>query len=363
MAPSTSPLKRLIIVLLFVNVLGLNACTDRAGDPAAESRPYWPTGGWKTTSPEEQDMNAGMLADMVKAIQNQDSAIDGVVVIRHGYLVLETYFEPFQQGDRHPVFSCTKSVVSALVGIAIDKGYIEGVDTPVLDFFPERTVANLDANKQAMTLEHVLKMATGFDCQDSYLYQWKGLEEMWVSEDWVQFVLDLPMVAKPGTRFEYCNGASALLSAILQETTGKTAFEFAQEHLFGPLGISNVEWESNTQGISIGYSKLWMTPPDMAKIGYLYLNKGYWDGVQVVPAEWVEASTRAQVKAGTLQDNYGYQWWVASPSLYMALGHMGQFIFVLPEDDMVVVFVSELGDRDFYLPQNLLNDYIVPAAK
>jgi len=308
-----------------------------------------------------------MLADMLEAIQERDRDIDSVSVVRNGYMVVDATVHPFEPGSRHIIYSCTKSVVSALVGIAIDKGYIESVDQPILDFFPERTAANLDANKEAMTLEHVLTMATGLKCQDSYLYDWRGLSQMKQSQDWVQFMLDLPMAEEPGTRFEYCNGASFLLSAIIQETTGMSALAFANEHFFGPLGIVNVEWSSNPQGITIGWSDLYLTPHDMAKIGYLYLNEGRWDGEQVVPAEWVRASTRKHISAGTLEDGYGYQWWIDDAALgggiYMAVGYAGQFIFVAPEKDMVVVFVSHLSDNDFYVPQRLLEDFVIPAAQ
>ncbi|MDY7040100.1 MAG: serine hydrolase, partial [Chloroflexota bacterium] len=153
-----------------------------------------------------------------------------------------------------------------------------------------------------------------------------------------------------------------LLSAIIQEMTGASALAFAEEHLFGPLGISDVEWPSNPQGITIGWGELRMKPHDMAKIGYLYLNEGLWDGEQVVPSAWVEKSTRKHIPA-TLQDGYGYQWWIDSSGVYMALGYAGQFIFVVPEKDMVVVFTSNLDEERFYVPQTLLNDFIVPAAK
>ncbi len=175
-------------------------------------------------------------------------------------------------------------------------------------------------------------------------------------------MLDLPMAEAAGTRFEYCNGGSFLLSAIIQETTGMSALSFAEEHLFGPLGISDVEWESNPQGTSLGYSGLKMRPRDMAKIGYLYLKGGLWEGERVVPSEWVEASTRKHTSA-TLEDGYGYQWWADDSGIYMALGYGGQFIFVAPEKEMVVVVVSELGERDFYFPQELLTEAIIPAAR
>ena len=308
-------------------------------------------------------MDSEMLADMLETIEEQDHDVDSVVVVRNGYMVADATIFPFEPGSRHIIYSCTKSVISALVGIAIDEGYIEGVDQLVLDFFPERTAANLDAEKEAMTLEDALTMSTGLECRDSYLYRWLGLNQMRRSQDWVQFMLDLPMAEEPGTRFEYCNGASFLLSAIIQETTGMNALAFANEHLFGPLGIIDVEWSSSPQGITIGWSDLHLTPHDMAKISYLYLNEGLWDGEQVVSAKWVEASTREHIAAKTLQDGYGYQWWIDDGGVYMALGYAGQFIFAVPDKDMVVVFVSDLQEQDFYVPQRLLTDFIIPAAK
>jgi CubicO group peptidase (beta-lactamase class C family) len=345
-------------VLLCLVVALLAGCAGAGPEP----RSHWPADGWPTSTPEEQGMDSELLADMLATILEQGYTIDGVTVVRHGYIVLDATVYPFKSGSRHIVFSCTKSVVSALIGIAIDQGYIEGVDQPVLDFFPERTVANLDADKEAMTLEDVLTMTTGLKCRDSYLYRWRGLNQMRQSEDWVQFMLDLPMAEAPGTRFEYCNGASFLLSAILQETTGMNALSFAEKHLFDPLDIDDVEWSANPRGITIGWSELYMRPHDMTKIGYLYLNEGLWDGEQVVPAAWVEASTRKHISA-TLQDGYGYQWWVDGADVYMALGYSGQYIVVVPKKDMVVVFVSDLEERDFYVPQGLLEDFIIPAAK
>ena len=158
---------------------------------------------------------------------------------------------------------------------------------------------------------------------------------------------------KPGAQFEYCNGASFLLSAIVQETTGKSAIEFAEEHLFGPLGVSDIDWSSSPQGIAIGYSELRMQRHDMAKIGYLYLKDGQWDGEQIVPSAWVSASTKNFISA-TLEDGYGYQWWIDDSGMYLALGYRGQFIFGIPEKEMVVVFTSSLEDSDFYVPQTLL---------
>jgi len=308
-------------------------------------------------------MDSAKLAAMLDAIKKQGHDVDSVSVIRHGYLVTDAYVHPFKPDTKHVIHSCTKSVVSALVGIAIDEGYIEGVNQPVLDIFAKRTVANVDANKKAMTLEHLLMMANGLECRDSYLHSWRGLRQMRASDDWVQFMLDRPMIEAPGTRFEYCNGGSFLLSAIVQETTGQTALAFAQEHLFGPLGITDVDWPANPQGITIGWGDLRLRPHDMLKFGYLYLHEGRWGDKQVVPAEWVRAATTRHIAAGTLSDGYGYQWWVDDAGYYMALGYAGQYIVVVPGKDMVVVFTSDLGERDFFVPETLLKTYILPAAR
>jgi CubicO group peptidase (beta-lactamase class C family) len=326
--------------------------------------PPWPTEAWGYASPESQGMDSNVLVEMLKSIENEGIDIDALMVVRNGTVVLDATVFPFSifPDARHDVYSCTKSVVSILIGIAIDEGYIEGVDQPVLSFFPEKSVSNIDARKESMTLEHLLSMTAGLNCRDSYLYRWDGLHLMRSSPDWVQFMLDLPMVEEPGSHFEYCNGGSFLLSAILQEATGVNALSFAKEHLFEPLGITDVQWPSNPRGISIGYSDLELRPEDMAKIGYLYLNDGVWDGEQIVPSAWVHDSTRKYISA-TLQEGYGYQWWVDVSGIYMALGYSGQYIIVVPEEDLVVVFVSDLAEDDFFVPDQFLHRYILPSIK
>jgi CubicO group peptidase (beta-lactamase class C family) len=345
----------------------VTSCTaaPAAVEPTVAQSPGlpWPTEDWPTSTPEEQGLDSELLADMLDRIQQEDYSIDSVLVVRHGVMVLDATVYPFAPGQKHVIHSCTKSIVSALIGIAIDQGYIEGVEQSLLDLFPERTVANLDASKQAITLQDMLTMSSGLECRDSYLYRWRGLDAMRASSDWVQFMLDLPAVEKPGSRFEYCNGGSFLLSAIIRETTGLSALAFAEEHLFGPLGISDVTWPSNPQGISIGWGEMRMHPHDMAKIGYLYLNGGQWDGQQVVPAAWVAESTRQHIVARTLQEGYGYQWWIHPSGMYLALGYAGQYIAVVPGKDMVVVFTSDLPESQFLVPQELIDDFVLPAAR
>jgi len=312
------------ILILWVALLG------NAGWASEETPAYWPTHGWGIASPESQGMDANVLAKMMDTIWEKEIGINGVLVIRNGNIVLEANGYAYGSEDKRNIYSCTKSVTSALVGIAIDKGYIKNVRQPVLDFFPNRDAKHLAADKRAMTLENLLTMTAGLECRDSYLYRWRDLDRMTQYRDWIQFMIDLPMAEAPGTRFEYCNGASFLLSAILQEQTGMTALSFAEKHLLGPLGISDVRWQANPQGITIGWGRIYMRPRDMAKIGYLYLNNGIWDGKRIISSQWIKRSTRKHI-AATLLPGYGYQWWISGGGMYAAVGHEGQFIMVAPD--------------------------------
>ena len=224
------------------------------------------------------------MAQVFETIDQRELEIDSVLVIRNGTIVAEKYYPPYTENSRHALYSCTKSFISALVGMAIDDGYIDGINEPVLDFFPERTFANLDERKESMTLEDLLTMRSGLDWNEGMpVYQ-----EMMDTRDWVGFVLDKPMAAEPGSQFKYCSGCSHVMSAIIQETTGLNTLEYAQSHLFEPLGITNLYWELDGSGIPNGGWGLEINPRDMAKFGYLYLNNGTWDGQQIVPSDWVQ---------------------------------------------------------------------------
>lgn len=323
--------------------------------PTPIERDYWPTEGWRTSTPEEQGLDSEQLAELMDYLQRPKGfTIHSLLIIRNGYIVTDATFYPFAQGSLHDLASATKSFMSTLIGIAIDQGYIESVGQPVLDFFPERTVANLDANKEAMTLEDLLTMRSGFKCINQPTEV--TLSEMWASPDWSQFVLDLPMTAEPGTRYVYCSPNVHLLSAIIQETTRMSALEFAQEHLFGPLGVSDVIWPSDPQGNNWGWGDLKLAPHDMAKLGCLFLNKGLWDGQQVVSAAWVKAATSG--------GSYGYLWWLKPSGTYFATGRGGQEIWVLPDRDMVVVMTGASGGGGAGAwGDQLMRSHIIPLAE
>jgi CubicO group peptidase (beta-lactamase class C family) len=306
-------------------------------------------------------MDSGLLADFVERMV-ADRGIDSVTVVRNGYVVLDTVVYPFPEDTSHIIHSCTKSVVGTLIGIAIDRGLLAGVDVPVVELLAAVAPETIDDLKASMTVEDLLTMSAGLECRDSYLYDWRGLVEMQASDDWSAHVLALPMVEEPGARFEYCNGSSFLLSAILSEVTGKPASEFATEVLFEPLGITDFFWPASPGGITVGWGELVLRPSDMAKIGYLYLRNGEWDGDQLVPHVWIETATAPQIHAGTLSDTYGYQWWVDGAGYVMAQGFGGQYIVVVPDHDLVVAFNSGLVGERHSMPEELTAEYVLPAV-
>ena len=303
--------------------------------------------------PEQQGIDSAQLAKMFEEINQRNLNLNSVLIVRHGYLVTEAYFPPYRAGTKHDVYSITKAVISALVGIALQQGSLRDLDQKALDFFAGRTVAENDARKQAITLGHLLTMTSGL--------HWSGDDDqkLFSGGDLVQLTLDRPMVAEPGSVWNYNSGGTHLLSAILQKATGQSASAFAQAQLFQPLGISGVSWPADSNGVNTGGWGIRMTPRDMAKFGYLYLKGGTWDGQPVVPADWVQSSTAKQVDSADGR-GYGYLWWQLYFGGYAALGQSGQEIIVLPDQDMVVVFTAGLDEKILW---KLVSDYIIPAAQ
>lgn len=318
---------------------------------------YWPTNGWRTSTPEEQGMDAQKLATMLAEIKERKIDIRSLLVIRNGYLVSETYFVPFLQHHKQDMQSVGRSFTATLVGIAIDKGYIAGVDQKILDFFPDRTFANLDAQKKAMTLEDVLTMRSGLEPQpEDPRYQ-----AMQDSSDWIQFLLDKPVTDPPGSRWNYCAGCSHILTAILQKTTGMNPRDFAEQYLFKPLGISADKWMTDPSGLPYGAGGFNLMPRDMAKLGYLYLRKGQWDGQQIISPQWVETSTQTHADVDVnAHFGYGYHWFtVPEMEGYAALGTGGQIILVIPKSDLVIVTTAKTEESLF----ELFDKYILPAVQ
>ncbi len=293
-------------------------------------------------------MDSAPLAQALEMARNREVNIHSLLIVRNGFQVLDAYFYPFGRASTHDVASVTKSITSVLVGIAVDEGYFSGAEQTVLSLFPGQPIKNVSEQKRALTLAHLLTMTSGLDCR--FEPAEPTLREMMRSPEWVPFVLDLPMISKPGSNFVYCSSGFHLLSGILSRTTGQSAFEFARGQLFGPLGINESSWPADRQGINHGWGDLQMLPTDMAKIGYLFLNQGRWDGRQILSAGWIAKSTAPLIELRGREQCYGYGWWVyprRKPMIYEALGRGGQRISVCPEKNLVVVFTGggfEPGD-------------------
>jgi CubicO group peptidase (beta-lactamase class C family) len=312
---------------------------------------------WPTSTPETQGMDSGRLVKLLDAIDQAKLDLHSFLVLRHGKLVMEVYYPPFGPQDKHVLHSATKGVLSALVGIAQQEGKIKSIAQPVVDFFPNASIANLSETKKKINLQNLLNMSSGLSPED-----------MSTSQNWMQFALNQPMQADPGTSSAfnpYWDGNPQLLSAVLQKTTGKTTLEYAQEKLFRPLGIQEVSWAADPGEVTEGGDGLMLTPADMAKFGTLYLNKGQWKGQQVIPPEWVDATLQMnKTGSGTLGGNsgYNYLWWQFQNG-YATWGDGGQLIYIIPSKDIVVVSTGALSMDTISVPIYLIKSFVDGAVQ
>ncbi|NIS81569.1 MAG: serine hydrolase, partial [Anaerolineales bacterium] len=246
----------------------------------------------------------------------------------------------------------TRVVIATLVGLAVEQGYIDGVDQSVLDFFSDREIDRLSAEKEAITVEHLLTMTSGLDCE-------KFEDRISQSDDWVQIILDLPMEDEPGTVFGECNANTHLLSAILQQVTGVNAFAYAQTALFEPLGIEVATWRSDPLGVSLGWQGLEMDPSETAKIGLLYLRDGVWENQRLLSKDWVRSSLPAMTHSG--YGGLGYQWQEGLVGIYAAGDGRGQWIVLEPEKDVIFVFTAGQREQDALSMRILLDAFLIES--
>ena len=336
----------------------------------------WPRQDWRLADPESLGMRAETLSMLEREIQVRYRSINAFLIVKNGRLVFEHYYNGFCEDDRHLVASVTKSFISALIGIAIDQGYLQGVQQKALDFFPEYTSGLSDPLKQQITIHHLLTMTAGFQWRTGSHNNEYYLDRLRRSRDWVAFVLNLPVRERSVGTFQYNSGVSHLLSAILTRSTGKCARDFAAENLFRPIGIEPPAgvvrqrfdqedvfrnktggWPQDPRGNNTGGWGLFLKPKDLARFGYLYLRCGLWENRQIVPQEWVQESITPHTP------EYGYQWWLRDINgvfVYSAIGHGGQHIFCIPEKELVVVAASQLGNR-WRDRWPLLEKFVLPA--
>lgn len=318
-------------------------------------QPAWE---WQRSTPEEQGLSSAVLAGMLETMAQEKWNIHSILVVRHGVLVLEVYNHPFNSETRHSVYSVTKSITSSLVGIALNDGLLDDVNTPVISFFPSVTLD--DPRKGSILVEHLLSMSSGIEWMEP-LYS--GLNDHWgilEADDPAAYFFNPALLYEPGTVFNYNSGGSHMLSMIIQKATDIPAAEFAAEKLFAPLDITDYSWEKDFTGHSKGGTGLELKPQDMAKIGQLYLNGGRWLERVIIPAEWITQST-ATHSIPYDGMGYGYQWWLRPQGDYYALGWGGQQIRVFPEQDMVAVFTAGMSGNSI-LHNDLVDNYILPAV-
>jgi CubicO group peptidase (beta-lactamase class C family) len=373
---------RALLVLLVCGAF-VASCAPAQPYPVPEQR----DDGWQTASPDEVGINPKKIRAAVDRIHDDTyQNIHSMVIVKDGMLVFEEYFPghawsydddqfrgdltEFGVDTPHNLASVTKSFTSALVGIAIDQRFIPGVDGKVFAFFPEYAELN-DEVKDKITLEHLLTMTSGLEWNETELpYSDPGndLIQLFIVQDPIEYILAKPAVSTPGTEWYYNGGGTNLLGEVIRKATGQRIDDFAKGHLFEPLGITDYEWDYINPDMIHASGNLKLRPRDMAKLGYLYLNNGLWNGQRIISGAWVEESVKEHVSLSDTE-GYGYQWWLMtyryggnSVDSFHASGWGGQRIIVFPSLDMVVVFTG--GNYVGASPvDEIVTRYILPAVR
>jgi CubicO group peptidase (beta-lactamase class C family) len=327
---------------------------------------------WPVSTPEEQGLDPMLVAELYYNAGELET-LYGLLVFKNGYLIAEDYFHGGSLDQQVNVHSVTKSITSALVGIALDQGCLTSLDQNMMEFFPELSGRVTGDRKEQITIRQMLQMRAGFPWEESTA----ELMELLFTGFHPSTLVDVPLVRDPGTDFEYSNLTSHLLGIIVARACETDLKAFAQEHLFSPLDIEPGFWQQDWEGYYLGYSDLSLSAQDMAKFGLMYLNDGEYNGVQIVPADWVQNSQQIYSEdawkirvGGNWRDNgYGYQWWSVRAGDYrynLAWGHGGQQIALLGDLDMVIVVIADPlhkqhGDEPWKLEKanlNLVADFV-----
>ena len=293
------------------------------------------TAFWNFSSPEEQGMDSEILSDGLAELDSSPYLFS-ILIIRHDTIVIENFFNGSEQNHSNNIHSSSKSMLPAMVGIAVKEGYIDSVDQKVSDFLPEYFTSG--GEKENITIRHLMTMSAGLGwVEDKSEYQ---IEK---TENWVEAILGRALVTTPGEEFNYSTGLTHVLSAVIGSATGVSTCEFAHRNLFEKIGIMAEHWGRDPQAVYSGGYNLYMTPREMAKFGLLYMHGGEWNSEQIIPPEMVEDSVSPQISAGGAYD-YGYCWWLRRLSgydTYIAWGFGGQFIFLFPELDLILVSTAD----------------------
>jgi CubicO group peptidase (beta-lactamase class C family) len=335
----------LATAVLFLTASGLVGCGPSTEELEAVDYTPLPEDGWRVSTPAEQGLDPGLVAELYLNADDLER-LYGLLVVKNGHLVAEKYFNEGSIEQKARIQSVTKSVTSALVGIALDRGCLSSVEQRMLDSFPEVAGQITDPRKKQITLRDLLQMRAGFPWEETHPALWEGL----LSGRYVPLIEEFPLTADPGTEFQYSNLTSNWLGIIVDRACGAHLRSYAQQHLFSPLGVEAGTWGTDWEGHNNGCGDLHLTARDMAKFGLLYLNDGEYGGDQIIPADWVHDSLQtysedAWDNIGRFRDiGYGYQWWSARAGeqhVNFAWGHGGQLIVLVDELDMVVVTTAD----------------------
>jgi len=314
--------------------------------------------------PDHDHVDEAVLAGALEWIQDNPAFFDSMLVQHCGERYVEQYFNGFDAATPHELQSATKTFSATLIGIAIDQGLVDGVDQPLTELLPDHAHL-LTGDKALITVEHLLTMTSGLRWIDFGVGN--SFDRIAAAEDSVAFILAEPLETTPGEVFHYNTGSSHLLSAILHDRSGMTTAQYAEQHLFGPLDITDVEWPALADGIHQGGWGMYMKPPDFLKFGQLLLDEGTWEGQRIVSADYVDAMTASQVPNG-MGGGYGYQMWVETnlfdvTDIAGARGYGGQDCLVLDELEMVVVFTGDIMHPTEMATDvvTLMNEHVIPS--
>jgi len=355
----------LVAAVCFVATL---SCGSSASEYAYEA-PEQLDDGWKVSTLEAEGMNANIVTRLTnQVIDGKIEGIHSILIVKNGAIVHEVYFGAYKRESLHTIYSITKSVTSALIGIAIDNGDIGGVDETVGELLPEYAAAIEDDRLKDATAEQLLTMSSGLEWDEwTYPYSDPRNSEYYQvqSRDWVKYVLELPMRDEPGSRWVYNTGGVHVLSAIIKSRTGLYANQLAEKHLFEPLGIERYSWNTDPKGYPCtGGTRggLRLRTRDIAKFGMVFMREGKWNGKQVISKEWVRESTTKHATTVRNSD-YGYLWWLNSYTIknrqvdmIVGAGYGGQSLALVPDLDLMYVFTcwGRADDADIFGPMVMI---------
>jgi CubicO group peptidase (beta-lactamase class C family) len=347
--------KSYLQVLILIALIALNSCKPK--ETVITSLPR--------STPEAEGVTSSDILDFIEATENSKNELYSFMVLRHGKVVSEGWWNPYRSDLKHTMYSTSKSFTSTAAGFAVTEGLLS-VNDKVTSFFPDQLPDTVSEYLESLTVKNLLSMSVGQEPDPTF-------QVVTRDSNWVKTFLALPIKKKPGTEFLYNTLATYMVSAIVQKVTGRKVIDYLKPRLFEPLAIEGVDWEEDANGINVGGWGLRVKTEDMAKLGQLYLQNGVWNGKQILSEAWIKEATTAVIQdsapylpeekkdSSDWAQGYGYQFWRCRHNAFRADGAYGQYIIVIPEKDAVIAITSETPDMQDEL--NLVWKFLLPALK